>query len=180
VQRNDRFENARRRARLQTIAMLAAALAGALVYPLIAHGTPAVGAAAPDFVLKDLAGHNLRLSEYRGDVVVLSFWASWCAPCRDALSQLNAMALVQDGSTPVVLSVNIEGDAARAASVAESLQLKFPTLVDAKQSVGRQYDVEHLPLTLLVDRDGVVRGVWSKQPAQTSELSRQIKELESK
>jgi len=166
------------RARLHTIAMLAAVVAGALLYPLMARSTPAAGAAAPDFVLKDLAGHNLRLAEYRGDVVVLAFWASGCGPCRDALSQLNALPVASGGDAPVVLSVNLEGDPVRAESVANSLHLKFPTLVDAKQSVGRLYDVEQLPLTLLVDRDGVVRGVWSREPAPANELARQIKELE--
>jgi peroxiredoxin len=159
--------------------MLAAALAGALLYPLISRAAPAQGAVAPDFVLKDVSGHNLRLSEYRGDTVVISFWASWCGPCRESLSQLNAMAAQPGAEAPVLLGVNLDGDAGRAASVAESLHLSFPTLVDAKQSVSRLYDVDELPLTLLVDRDGRVRGAWAGDTNPMPELARQIKELQS-
>jgi peroxiredoxin len=159
--------------------MLAAALAGALIYPMVAHAGPAVNKAAPDFVLKDTTGRNLRLSEYRGDTVVLSFWASSCGPCREAVSQLSELAAAPAVEAPVVLGVNLDGDAGLAASVASSLHLKFPTLVDARQSIGRLYDVEQLPLTLLIDRDGVVRGVWVGESAPLPELLRQIKELQS-
>src|SRR5512141_2837583 len=114
VQRNDRFERARRRARVQTLAMLIAALAGALVYPLIAHSEPAHGSFAPDFVLKAVDGQNVRLSEYRGDTVVLSFWANWCGRCRETLSQLNTIAPVPGTDAPVLLGVNLDGDAGRA------------------------------------------------------------------
>jgi len=160
--------------------MLAAALAGALVYPLIARAAPANGSVAPDFVLKAVDGHNLRLAEYRGDTVVLSFWASWCGPCRETLSQLNTIATVSGTDAPVVLGVNLDGDAGRARSVADALHLSFPTLVDSKQSVGRLYNVEKLPLTLLIDRDGRVRGAWAGDAAPMPELTRQVKELNSR
>jgi peroxiredoxin len=181
VQRNDRFEQARRRARFQTLAMLAAALAGALAYPMLARATPAPGSTAPDFVLKGVDGRNLRLSEYRGDTVVLSFWASWCGPCREALLRMNAMAAEQGAAgAPVVLGVNLGDDPDRAASVAGAMHLRFPTLVDTQRTVGRLYDVDKLPLTLLVDADGRVRGAWAGDTDPIPELTRQIKELQSR
>jgi len=178
MQRRDHFELARRQARAQTIAVLAAIAAAALLYPLFAGAAAATGRPAPDFVLKDIGGRNLRLSEFRGDVVVLTFWSSWCGQCRDALSELNDLTTHRPGEAPVVLSVNLDGDTARATAVANSLHLGFPMLIDAQQSVARLYDVEHLPLTLLVDRDGVVRGWWEKEPAAPDALARQIRELQ--
>ncbi len=174
VQRNDRSKRARRRARVQTLTMFAAALAGALLYPLISRSAPATGALAPDFVLNDISGHNLRLSEYRGGTVVISFWASGCGHCRESLLQLNVIASPPGVDAPVLLAVNLDGDAGRAAAVAESLHLSSPMLVDAKQSVGRLYRVDDPLLTLLVDRDGRLRGARAGNTNPMPELSRQI------
>ena len=178
MQRRDLYERARLRALLETIALLAAMLAGVLVYPLFAHARPAPGVAAPDFVLKSTDGRNLRLSEYRGDVVVVSFWASWCGPCRETLTQLDLLPTVAGTPDPVIIGVNVEGDADRAGSVARSLGLAFPNLVDARQTVARLYDVDRLPLTLLLDRDGVVQGEWSGVAIAGADLARRIEGLQ--
>lgn len=174
---HDHYARARTEALIHTLAIAAAVLAGALAFPLAARSSTSpvtVGATAPDFTLKALDGRNLRLSEYRGDVVVLTFWASWCGACRAALEAANAFAAAQGKDGAVVLGVSLDGDAARARSVAESLALKYPTLVDARQAVGRLYDIDALPLTLVVDRDGIVRGEWSDGVAPQADLSRTV------
>jgi peroxiredoxin len=175
MQRKDFYARARIRALLETLAILIAAAAGVFAWPLASHASPATGSTAPDFALKSTDGRNLRLSEYRGDVVVLTFWASWCGPCRETLAELKSLPAADGGA--VVLGVNVEGDAARAASVAASLGLDYPTLVDSRQAVGRLYDVERLPLTLLLDRDGVVQAQWSAKEQPGESLARRIEEL---
>jgi peroxiredoxin len=172
--RKDFHARARVRALIETIALAAAVTAGVLAWPVGARATPAVGQVAPDFALKGVDGRNLRLSEYRGDVVVLTFWTGRCGPCRATLSGLNALAAGVPGEAPTVLGVFIESDTARAASVASSLDLAYPTLVDAQQSVARLYDVDRVPLTLLVDREGVVRGAWSAVEPPSVELAGRI------
>ena len=165
---------------MQTFALAAAVIAGMLAYPLALHAaaTPLrSGEPAPDFTLKSTDGRNLRLSEYRGDVVLLTFWASWCGPCRGALTELNSRPVQPDGDRATILGVNLDGDAGRAEAIARSLGLIFPTLVDTRQSVGRLYDVEKLPFTVLVDRDGVVRATWSAATVPPSELERRIEEI---
>jgi peroxiredoxin len=135
---------------------------------------PAPASAAPDFALKGIDGRNLRLSEFRGEPLVLHFWASWCGPCRESAASLDRLA--RDGDAAVV-GVSLDGRVDRAASVANSLRLTSPTLVDLNQAVARTYDVDKLPLTLLLDRDGTVRAAWSGVPADLAELAPQLEHL---
>ena len=151
---------------------MAAAIAATIGVPAFA-APPALDSIAPDFALKGIDGRNLRLSEYRGEPVVLHFWASWCGPCRESVAALDALG--RSSATPV-LGVNLDG-ADRAAAVAESLRLTTPTLVDAQQSVARTYDVAKLPLTLLLDAEGHVRASWSGVPANLAELTPQLERL---
>jgi len=171
---SDHAARARLTALVHTVALAAAALAGAFCFPLLAHAAPAAGTDAPDFALKDLSGHNQRLSEFRGEVVVLTFWASYCGPCREALQTAGEAVAASGGAAAV--GVSLDRDAARAAYVVTSLGLEFPALLDADQAVGRLYDVQHLPMTLLIDSEGVVRGAWSREPVPTEQLIQNIRE----
>ncbi len=147
-------------------------MAAAVGVPAFA-APPALDTVAPDFALKGIDGRNLRLSEYRGEPVVVYFWASWCGPCRESVAALDALAR---GSGTPVLGVSLDS-ADRAAAVAGSLHLATPTLVDAQQSVAQTYDVAKLPLTLLLDAEGHVRASWSGVPADLSELTPQLERL---
>jgi peroxiredoxin len=162
----------------RTLALAAAAIAGALAYPLLARAAPAAGSPAPDFALEDTTGRNERLSEYRGEVVLLTFWSSGCGACRASLTQVNGAAIELGRDAVVALGVSLDGEPARAASVAGSLGLKFTNLVDARQSVGRLYDVSHLPLTFLIDREGVVRESWAREPVAAATLVSGVRGLE--
>lgn len=120
--------------------------------------TGLVGSDAPDFVLRSVAGENLRLSEYRGEVVMLSFWASWCGDCRAQLALLGAMHERYGEAGAELLAVSLDqsvkaaGDATQGAS--------YPVLHDAGGEVGRLYDVSKVPVVVLIDRGGVVREVF--------------------
>lgn len=169
---SDHAARARPGLRAKDAAPVAATLT-ALLLPLATAAAPAAGTPAPDFALKDFEGRNQRLSEFRGDTVVLTFWSSACGPCRDALQSVNEA--VGDGAT--ALGVSLDRDASRAASVATALKLRFPSLVDAGATVGRLYDVQQLPYTLVIDREGVVRAAWAREPVPAGVLLRTLEEI---
>ena len=108
-------------------------------------------------------------------MVVLTFWASYCGPCREAL-QSAGTAVTAAGGDAAALGVSLDRDAARASSVVDSLGLQFPSLLDHDQSVGRLYDVQHLPTTLLIDREGIVRGAWARETVPAEQLIEKIRE----
>lgn len=113
---------------------------------------------APDFVLKSLDGPNLRLSEYRGQVVMLAFWASWCGECRGQLKAFTDLHTAYGESGLTILSVNLDSKMTQARETAQSLGLGFPVLYDAGGEVAELYDIRDVPLVVFVDREGRVRG----------------------
>jgi len=117
------------------------------------------GQAAPDFVLKSSTGENLRLSEYRGDVVMINFWATWCGPCRQEMPLLNDLFNRYQRVGFSLLGVNIDDDSRRAMQMVEDLGVDFPVLFDETKAVSKLYQVEAMPVTVIVDREGIVRYV---------------------
>ncbi len=117
------------------------------------------GQAAPDFALKSSTGENLRLSEYRGDVVMINFWATWCGPCRQEMPLLDELYTRYKRVGFNLLGVNIDDDSRRAMQMIEELGVTFPVLFDARKDVSKLYKVEAMPVTVLVDREGIVRYV---------------------
>lgn len=114
---------------------------------------------APDFALKSTAGPNLRLSEYRGEVVMLAFWASWCGECRAQLQGFNELHASYKDIGFKLLSVSLDPKIAQARETAASLGLDFPVLHDPAGTVGELYSVDDLPLVVFVDREGRIREV---------------------
>jgi peroxiredoxin len=117
------------------------------------------GQVAPDFALKSSTGENLRLSEYRGDVVMINFWATWCGPCRQEMPLLDELYTRYERVGFSLLGVNIDDDSRRAMQMIEELGVSFPVLFDARKEVSELYEVEAMPVTVLVDREGNVRHV---------------------
>ena len=117
------------------------------------------GQSAPDFALKSSTGENLRLSEYRGDVVMINFWATWCGPCRQEMPLLDELYTRYERVGFNLLGVNIDDDSRRAMQMIEELGVNFPVLFDARKEVSKLYEVEAMPVTVLVDREGNVRHV---------------------
>jgi peroxiredoxin len=125
--------------------------------PSMAAAPTLVGRDAPDFVLKSLDGTNLRLSEFRGQVVLVNFWARWVSDAREELPALDRINTTYRRSGLVVLGVSVDEDAERARDFAGAMRVRYPILLDTSPEVGRDYLLERMPVTILVDRSGVVR-----------------------
>ena len=134
-----------------------------LVFSVFAAGSLAAsgmtGQPAPDFALKSSSGENLRLSEYRGDVVMINFWATWCGPCRQEMPLLDELYSRYQRVGFNLLGVNIDDDSSRAMDMIDELGVSFPVLFDSSKEVSRLYQVDAMPVTIIVDRDGNVRHV---------------------
>lgn len=113
---------------------------------------------APDFTLPDLAGKKRRLAEFRGQVVLMNFWATWCAPCRAEMPAMERLYQELKGEGFTIVAVNFAETAAQVAPFAEELRLHFPILLDQEGQVSRLYRAFSLPTTYLLDRHGTVVG----------------------
>jgi peroxiredoxin len=138
--------------------VLAAAIAF-MACGAVAPGAGVLGREAPDFTLKSTAGENLRLSEYRGQVVLINFWARWAGDSRREIPALERIHGTYARAGLVVLGVSIEADARRAGEFATSMHIPYPVLIDTDPALGQEYAVDKMPTTFLIDRAGIVRFV---------------------
>lgn len=133
---------------------------------------------APNFTLKSIDGKNVKLSELRGEVVMVNFWASWCGPCRQEMPILDAMYEEYQDLGFTILGVNVEEDPNAAKKLLKSIPVTFPILLDGENSVSKDYDVVAMPSTFMVDRDGNLRYKHlGYLPGYENEYERQVREL---
>ena len=137
---------------LRIVASVVFAVVAGTASSAIAPSTP-----APDFSLHAMSGPNMRLQDQRGRVVMVNFWATWCAPCRQEMPQLNRLYQKYRSSGFVLLGVNVDDDPSKAAEVATKLGVTFPVLLDADKRVSKLYDLNTMPSTVVIDRDGKMR-----------------------
>lgn len=122
-------------------------------------GTVQLQQPAPDFVLKSQGGENLRLSEQRGQVILLNFWASWCGPCREEIPMLNTLHKRYEKLGFQVMGINIDKRRDAAKRMMQDFQIAYPVLFDSQQGISKLYGVDAMPSTVIIDRDGIVRAV---------------------
>lgn len=120
----------------------------------------AVGEPAPILALRNDRGAAVSLAQYRGKIVLLNLWASWCPPCRAEMPDLERLEREFAARGLVVVGVNQGESARQARTFAHSLGVTFPIWIDDEQQFGRIFDAFGLPTTIIVNRNGrVVRGV---------------------
>lgn len=117
---------------------------------------------APEFTLKDLSGKTVSLNDYRGKVVFIDFWASWCPPCKKEFPEINKFIQKYKDSDVAVLAVNVDKRRANVddfLSQLPQLSKKMVVLLDTESSVISSYNAKAMPTSFIVDKEGVIRFV---------------------
>jgi cytochrome c biogenesis protein CcmG, thiol:disulfide interchange protein DsbE len=158
--------------------MRSRAAAGALGLLLLAGGACATGLgnAAPDFTRTDFTGQPVHLADYRGKLVLLNFWASWCAPCLEEMPRFSTWERTYAAAGLQVIGVSMDDDAAPAKRFLARRPVDYPIVLgDAK--LGETYGgVLGLPLTLLIDRRGRIVARYQGE-ANLAQVEAKIKSL---
>ncbi|GAC1499583.1 MAG: TlpA disulfide reductase family protein [Vulcanimicrobiaceae bacterium] len=118
------------------------------------------GTLAPSYSVRTAAGKSASLRAFKGRIVVMNLWASWCPPCREEMPDLERFARAYERRHVVVLGVNEGESAERAAQFARALGVHFPILLDTQQEYGRAYAALGLPTTIVVDARGRIARVF--------------------
>jgi peroxiredoxin len=113
--------------------------------------------AAPDFVLPDMNGQVVRLSQLKGKVVLLNIWATWCPPCRKEMPTMQTLYKKMQSADFVMLAVSQDVDGkSTVLPYAREGGLTFPMLLDVQGEVGKEYGVTGYPETFIIDRQGTI------------------------
>jgi thiol-disulfide isomerase/thioredoxin len=122
-----------------------------------ADATVAANAPAPNFSLAARGGQKLSLSQYKGQVVMINFWATWCGPCRQEMPLLDAMYQKYKRMGFTLIGVNVEPDSKAAEEFLKKVPVSFPVAFDPDSSVSKLYAVQGMPSSIIIDRKGNAR-----------------------
>lgn len=121
--------------------------------------TPEVGHPAPDFALKDLDGNTVRLSDLRGKVVFINFWATWCPPCRAEMPEIEALHQEYKDKGVVVIGVDIREPETTVRQYIQQGGFSWTIVLDSTGEVAAEYQIAAIPTSFFVDKEGIIRAV---------------------
>lgn len=118
---------------------------------------PLQGLYAPNFTLKDLNGRNVTLTDYRGKVVFINIWATWCPPCREEMPSMQKLYDRLQGQDFEILAISIDTEGAKVVGpFMREYGLTFPALLDPESKVGRLYKITGVPESFIVNKKGII------------------------
>ena len=140
--------------------------------------TATVGQPAPDFELQNPDGESISLSDFKGKPVLINFWASWCDPCVSEMSYLEEIYDEWSDKGLMLLAINNGESSATVESFLQGNNLSFPVVLDTKTVVVRKYNIQFLPTTFFIDKDGIIQekviGAFPSKAAIEKRLSKII------
>jgi peroxiredoxin len=132
----------------------------AVIGATAAWGMPGKGEKAPDFSLTDLSGKQANLKDYRCKVVMINFWATWCPPCRDEMPSMERLYKTYRDKGFVLVAVSADrGGKMPVQSFVDEYNLTFPILLDPSLDAARKFGVRGIPMTFIVNGDGVIKEI---------------------
>lgn len=140
---------------------------------------PQQGFIAPDFALKTLQGETVKLSDLRGQAVLVNLWATWCPPCREEMQTIETVYQEYKGQEFTVLAVNMtyQDDASAIAPFIDKQRLTFPILLDETSAAATAYQLRSLPSSYFIRRDGIINEVVIGGPMSEALLRTRIEEI---
>lgn len=134
--------------------------------------------AAPDFTLKSNQGSNMRLEDQRGNVVMMNFWASWCGPCRQEMPLMDEIFKKYEKFGFTIMAVNVDEDSADADRFLSDVPVSFPILYDNESRISELYNVDAMPTTIMIDRNGNKRFLHrGYKDGYEKDYEKQVKQL---
>jgi len=140
---------------------------------------PQQGFLAPDFELKTTTGETIKLSDLRGQAVLVNLWATWCPPCRAEMPAIEKVYNEYKDDGLVVLAVNMthQDTFSNIAPFIAEYGLTFPILLDETGGVGKDYQLRSLPSSFFIDRDGIIREIVIGGPMAEALLRTRVEEI---
>ncbi|OGW25876.1 MAG: hypothetical protein A2X59_12945 [Nitrospirae bacterium GWC2_42_7] len=115
-----------------------------------------VNVKAPDFVLKDINGKDVALSSFKGKVVLLNFWATWCPPCKHEMPSFNKLYTEMKAQGLEIIAISTDDSISYVKDYLRKNSFDFKILMDEKRITSKQYKVFSMPTTFLIDRNGII------------------------
>jgi thiol-disulfide isomerase/thioredoxin len=161
---------------VRPLALVIAALALFACGPRVS-GVAEVGSEAPSFQLEDLQGHKVSLDQFRGKIVLLDFWATWCGPCRMSMPLLEKLQ-AEFHNDVVLLAINLEEPADEVRAYVQRRNVGSLVLLDSEGEVGRVYQSDSIPMSVLIDQKGIIRDIQvGFHPSMDRDLREEIRRL---
>lgn len=139
------------------------------------------GTIAPSFILKDLTEKEVNLAKYRGKVVIIDFWATWCPPCRKELPHIQKIYDKYKNKKVIVLAITSESNIEKVKDFIEEGGYTFPILIDGRREANSAYGVSAIPMLFVLDREGAIQHTHrGYSPKIETTLSKEIDGLLAK
>jgi len=138
---------------------------------------PQAGKPAPQFQLANPDGQLVSLSDLRGKLVLINFWASWCGPCRQEMPYIQQIYNEWQAKGMVLLAINIGESPSQVEEFMQSQGLSFPVLLDTEGKVAGQYGIRAIPTSFFIDRDGIIQDMKVGAFQSTAEIESSLSKL---